>query len=29
MAVLDHIDGWEAIRGELILDLEELAVTPE
>jgi D-alanyl-D-alanine carboxypeptidase/D-alanyl-D-alanine-endopeptidase (penicillin-binding protein 4) len=28
MAVLDHIDGWEAIRGTMILDLEELAITP-
>lgn len=29
MAVLDHIDGWEAIRGTLIVDLEPLAITPE
>jgi D-alanyl-D-alanine carboxypeptidase/D-alanyl-D-alanine-endopeptidase (penicillin-binding protein 4) len=29
MAVLEHIDGWEAIRGTLILDLPELSVTPE
>lgn len=26
MAVLGHIDGWEAVRGELILDLEPLDV---
>jgi D-alanyl-D-alanine carboxypeptidase/D-alanyl-D-alanine-endopeptidase (penicillin-binding protein 4) len=29
MAVLDHIDDWEAIRGTLIVDIPELAVTPE
>lgn len=29
MAVLDHIDGWEAIRGALVLDLEPLKITPE
>ncbi|PRP91660.1 D-alanyl-D-alanine carboxypeptidase precursor [Enhygromyxa salina] len=28
MAVLGHIDGWEATRGEMILDLEPIAVTP-
>ena len=29
MAVLEHIDDWEAVRGTLILDLEELSVTPQ
>jgi D-alanyl-D-alanine carboxypeptidase/D-alanyl-D-alanine-endopeptidase (penicillin-binding protein 4) len=29
MAVLDHIDGWAATRGTLILDLEPLPITPE
>ncbi len=28
MHVLDHIDGWEAIRGTIVLDLPELWVTP-
>ncbi|MFO7565035.1 MAG: D-alanyl-D-alanine carboxypeptidase [Enhygromyxa sp.] len=28
MMVLDHIDGWEAIRGTLILDLPALTITP-
>jgi D-alanyl-D-alanine carboxypeptidase/D-alanyl-D-alanine-endopeptidase (penicillin-binding protein 4) len=28
MDVLDHIDGWEATRGTIILDLEPIAVTP-
>jgi D-alanyl-D-alanine carboxypeptidase/D-alanyl-D-alanine-endopeptidase (penicillin-binding protein 4) len=29
MAVLDHIDGWEATRGTLILDLEPIDVIAE
>jgi D-alanyl-D-alanine carboxypeptidase/D-alanyl-D-alanine-endopeptidase (penicillin-binding protein 4) len=28
MSVLEHIDGWAATRGTLILDLEPLPVTP-
>jgi hypothetical protein len=27
--VLEHIDGWAAIRGTLTLDLEPLPVTPQ
>ncbi|KIG12145.1 D-alanyl-D-alanine carboxypeptidase [Enhygromyxa salina] len=29
LAVLDHIDGWEAVRGTMILDLEPISVTPK
>jgi D-alanyl-D-alanine carboxypeptidase/D-alanyl-D-alanine-endopeptidase (penicillin-binding protein 4) len=29
MAVLDQIDDWEAVRGTLIVDIPELAVTPQ
>jgi D-alanyl-D-alanine carboxypeptidase/D-alanyl-D-alanine-endopeptidase (penicillin-binding protein 4) len=29
LAVLDHLDGWEAVIGTLILDLEPLVVTPD
>jgi D-alanyl-D-alanine carboxypeptidase/D-alanyl-D-alanine-endopeptidase (penicillin-binding protein 4) len=28
MDVLEHIDGWAATRGTLILDLEPMPVTP-
>jgi D-alanyl-D-alanine carboxypeptidase/D-alanyl-D-alanine-endopeptidase (penicillin-binding protein 4) len=29
MTVLDHIDGWEMIRGTFVTDLPALSVTPE
>jgi hypothetical protein len=29
VSLLDHIDGWEMIRGTLVTDLPALSVTPE